>query len=77
MNGYRIDSPLGEIRKLCEEPVSYVPACELRAGYPPEDVPNEDMVEEAVKAAGEHAGVKRTEYTNATTTQLVYRRKPE
>lgn len=52
MNGYKVDIPFEEIQKY-QAHVSYTPAYELHEGFPPVDVVNEKLIQEAVKQAEE------------------------
>lgn len=53
MNGWRIDKPLAEIEKRCAHPVAFAKGYESVTGYPPEDVVNPELLEEAARKAAE------------------------
>lgn len=52
MNGYKIDIPLDEIKKYHSQ-VDFTPAYELHEGFPPVDVVNTELIQEAVRKAEE------------------------
>ncbi len=53
MNGYRIDKPLEEIRAIAGCEVDFAKGYETKGGWPPVDVSNEALIEEAVEKAKE------------------------
>ncbi len=53
MNGWRIDKPLEEIEKHCTHPVAFAKGYESVTGYPPRDVINRELIEEAAGKAAE------------------------
>ena len=51
MNGYRIDRPLDEIRKIAGDEVDFAKGYETKGGFPPVDVPDQALITEAVRKA--------------------------
>lgn len=51
MNGYLIDRPLDEIRKIASDEVAFAKGYETKGGWPPADTADEFLIREALDAA--------------------------
>ena len=51
MNGYLIDRPLDEIRKIAGDEVAFAKGYETKGGWPPADTADESLIREALDAA--------------------------